>query len=508
LKGAEKTAFDDEFDHEADARDELAAEESAVEDEDAFEFESEARPATATPAAETAAPERAPAATPAAEDSVDGIDAILAELDSLAPPEKTREPVGSIETDSLFGDAEPRPDAPAGPPASKTNFLQEARRAAKEAAEKAAAEVQPTTRRALTPKQRAILAAKLRRKRLAEQGLTVETAPPPPPEPALAAPEPPAKPAAKSSLIAGLAEKVRARFARAKPAEGAIPAEPATPAEDADQPNLAQGVKVAVARAKTRPVTIALGAAIALAAGALFLLVKDLLVDAPKPAPTKTPQVPAPVAATQPQLKETAVPAPPALTQPRTLYLNAVAQLRKAANETETKSALGLLEQAASLGHPPAQLQLGELYKLGQGAAQDSTQARAWYERSANGGNVLAMHRLGVMAARGQGGPADQAAAIAWFEKAANFGLVDSQYNLGAIYHPASDGPAAGVQDAAKAYFWYSLASRNGDDQAAALAQGLAAGLSAGQRSEIDASVAAWTAATPDPDANEVAPAQ
>jgi localization factor PodJL len=165
------------------------------------------------------------------------------------------------------------------------------------------------------------------------------------------------------------------------------------------------------------------------------------------------------------------------------------------------------LEEAAALGHPPAQLQLGELYKLGQGVPQDAAQARAWYERAANGGNVLAMHRVGVMAARGQGGPADQAAAIAWFEKAAGLGLVDSQYNLGAIYHPGGEGSASGAQDAMKAYFWYTLASKNGDTQAGSLAAGLSAALGPDKRKAADELVAKWTAQMPDPDANEVAPA-
>ena len=159
------------------------------------------------------------------------------------------------------------------------------------------------------------------------------------------------------------------------------------------------------------------------------------------------------------------------------------------------------IQVAAALGYPPAQLQLGELYKTGQGVEQDLGQARVWFRRAANGGNVLAMHRIGVMTARGDGGPADSQEAIAWFEKAANFGLVDSQYNLGAIYHPSDEGGSS-VQDAAKAYYWYSLAARNGDTQAQPLAAGVAVALSPDTRSEVDADVAAWTAEQADQSAN------
>ncbi|MEK7266789.1 MAG: tetratricopeptide repeat protein, partial [Pseudomonadota bacterium] len=159
-------------------------------------------------------------------------------------------------------------------------------------------------------------------------------------------------------------------------------------------------------------------------------------------------------------------------------------------------------------GHPPAQLQIGELYKLGQLYDRDLGQARMWFERAANGGNVLAMHRLGVMAARGEGGPVDPAASVAWFEKAASFGLVDSEYNLGATYHPTPEGAAGGVQDRAKAYFWYSIAAKNGDAQAGEMAAGLGASMPASERSAKDAEVAAWAPKSPDPAANELAPAE
>ena len=168
-----------------------------------------------------------------------------------------------------------------------------------------------------------------------------------------------------------------------------------------------------------------------------------------------------------------------------------------------TAAAMQSLQEAAALGHPPAQLQLGEFYKTGQGVDQDLGQARTWFRRAANGGNVLAMHRIGVMTARGDGGPADSNEAIGWFELAANRGLVDSQYNLGAIYHPSTETPAA-YQDAGKAYYWYSIAARNGDTQAGELAAGLGAALTTAQRAELDTNISSWEAETVDAVANDV----
>ena len=194
--------------------------------------------------------------------------------------------------------------------------------------------------------------------------------------------------------------------------------------------------------------------------------------------------------------------------RPRDLYLDNIAALKSATTDAEAQVALKRVEEAASLGHPPAQLQIGELYKLGQLYERDLGVARQWFERAANGGNVLAMHRLGVMAARGEGGPVDPAASVSWFEKAASFGLVDSQYNLGATFHPTPEGASGGAQDRGKAYFWYSIAAKNGDAQAGEVAAGLGASMPASERSAKDAEVAAWAPKSPDPAANELAPAQ
>jgi localization factor PodJL len=252
---------------------------------------------------------------------------------------------------------------------------------------------------------------------------------------------------------------------------------------------------------KSRPAAAGLGAAIVLALVALFFLTKDILFGGRDAAPTAgVPDAAAPVAAT-PEAAST--------TRPRELYLESYAALKTAETDADERAALKGIEEAAALGHPPAQLQIGEFYKIGQGFDKDPARARQWYERAANGGNVLAMHRLGVMSARGEGGPVDPQASVAWFEKAARLGLVDSQYNLGASYHPTGD-DANAVQDKTKSYFWYSVAARNGDAQAGSLAAGIAGGrdgLSAAEKSAVDAEVAAFAPDTPDPIANEISPA-
>lgn len=329
---------------------------------------------------------------------------------------------------------------------------------------------------------------------------------------------------------------VKARFARNKTAnDDAANQEPGAAAFDRpDRAEKQDGFRGAAdasamagikATAGARPVTLALAGAIVLALGALFFLVKDILfkpdASAPAPIATQTPTTQsdsnAPGAAASlanagaadgnaASASDAAALSGDGVVNPRALYLESIAALNAADAPASVSAAIQTLEEAAALGHPPAQLQLGELYKTGQGVEQDLGQARIWFRRSANGGNVLAMHRIGVMTARGDGGPADAPGAVSWFERAANRGLVDSQYNLGAIYHPTEGG--GGLQDAAQAYYWYSLAARNGDTQAEPLAAGVSGALSSTERQEIDRRVTAWRAEEPNAAANEVSPAE
>ncbi len=372
------------------------------------------------------------------------------------------------------------------------------------------------TRRNLTAKQRAILAARARQKRLTAE---LERAPEPHDgepitKPSAAAPETDndedASPSGRFAKITEAISATRARLSRRKAASDTTPSADAGPLDmggDEEQQGRNSdraAFETLQPNASARPITLALGGAIILAIVALGFLVKDFVFkpeDAASPSLT-TAQPAAGEAPAAPASQSEAlptVPEAPAI-DPTALYEKAMNGLSAASNETAARQAISDLQDAAALGYPPAQLQIGELYKTGQGVEQDLGQARVWFRRAANGGNVLAMHRIGVMTARGDGGPADSSEAIGWFEQAANFGLVDSQYNLGAIYHPSAEGSA--IQDAEKAYFWYSLAAQNGDQAAQPLAAGVAAGLTTSERAAADQRVSAWIAQTPNPDAN------
>jgi len=445
----------------------------------------------------------------------DELDELLAGLDDVKEPATTDEET-TAEADQDDADA----NAETGEGVqSKEDLLKSIRRKAREEAAARAAEEEKEserpTRRKLTPKQKAILAARARRKRLAEQQGDKEEA-----EKKAAATKKALEESAKTEAPEEASideddEEDTGGFAgfRGKfpffggDKKGDADNEAAATAElkddaDGDQ----EAIETLKSTASARPVTLALGVGIFLAIGVLFFALKDFVFPQNNSEPARSGAVstePAPQAAAEPTIE---APAPPAI-DPKTLYRDAMTGLNAAGNEAETAVAIEKLEQAALLGHPPAQLQLGELYKTGQGVDQDLAQARTWFRRAANGGNVLAMHRVGVMTARGEGGSANTPEAINWFEQAANRGLVDSQYNLGAIYHPAGEGETqdGGLQDAGKAYYWYSLAAQNGDEQASPLAAGVGATISEDQRAELDEAITAWTALPADIEANTLA---
>ncbi len=537
---------DDDFKFELDGDAEEAAGpddvEEAVSVEDAPEPENEAqRLLSEVKAVFGEGAPKADAPEPEAADTVeDDLDAILADLDDDPEPVEPPPLASEIETfkEEPAAEAEDAPaakdDADHTADSEKTaDSVKSVRRHAVEAGQQRSLEDKKTLRRHLTPKQKAILAARARQKRLAAEIAEAGASPAPDPQKVSAArdalldkgeeAEQPGeeKPAEEkkdglsqiSAAVAALSAKLPfiGKKSDAETPAASAPEQPESekpaPDKDVPQPGDKAAFETLKATASARPVTLALAVGIFLSIAALFYLVKDIVFP---PSGTQSPVTAVEPAAepAAPEAEAAAVESSAPAIDPRTLYMDAMATLSAPDSDNDAiTAAVETLEEAAALGHPPAQLQLGEFYKTGQGVDQDLVQARVWFRRAANGGNILAMHRIGVMTARGDGGPADTDEAIGWFERAGNLGLVDSQYNLGAIFHPSTDGGASTVQDAGKAYYWYSLAARNGDEQASPLAEGVAALLTAEERQGLDETIAEWETLPADQAANELAQA-
>ncbi|MEO0695598.1 MAG: hypothetical protein AAFY84_05825 [Pseudomonadota bacterium] len=500
-------------------------------------------------AAQQAAAESQPASEKGDLDDAMGVlDDLDLDEDTPPPPFGRRHPAepdtdgeeAGEEVPPFVSETEPTEEKGAG-----GNYLKAARAAAREAAARAEEDSKkPKSKRKLTPKQRAILLAKAKRKKV--EALRAAEAKKGGTDAPLVADEllpdtdktdsnleettdEPKGPLAKlKSLLPGKKTNDGTLADSVPSTEGSVSD---SPLEDLDDLGAALaddeghkksgGLQVMTAG----PVTIVLVIGIVLTLAVLAFLAKDLLTGSQQATPSLTFDRPTQGAVASngsdtvgnagtsddrlatPAFRDSESTLLQAneddLIQPRALFLQSIEALSTATTDAEQADAIKTLQEAAALGHPPAQLQLGELFKTGRGVEKDLEQSRLWFERAANGGNILAMHRLGVMSARGDGGEVDINVSVGWFTKAANHGLVDSQYNLGATYHPSAEGDPAGLQDREKSYFWYSLAAKNGDEQAGALGQGVGEALSPDVRTRIQDEVASWNPLIPNEAANE-----
>ena len=120
-------------------------------------------------------------------------------------------------------------------------------------------------------------------------------------------------------------------------------------------------------------------------------------------------------------------------------------------------------DRAAQAGVVPAVFRIGTLYEKGMGVTKDLDIARRYYIQAAERGNAKAMHNLAVLDADGGGKGANYKSAAQWFRKAADRGVADSQFNLGILY-------ARGIgveQNLAESFKWFSLAAAQGDADSA-----------------------------------------
>ncbi len=116
-------------------------------------------------------------------------------------------------------------------------------------------------------------------------------------------------------------------------------------------------------------------------------------------------------------------------------------------------------DRAAQAGVVPAIFRLGTFYEKGMSVKKDIDIARRYYLQAAERGNAKAMHNLAVLDADGGGKGANYKSASEWFRKAADRGVADSQFNLGILY-------ARGIgveQNLAESFKWFSLAAAQGD---------------------------------------------
>jgi TPR repeat protein len=108
------------------------------------------------------------------------------------------------------------------------------------------------------------------------------------------------------------------------------------------------------------------------------------------------------------------------------------------------EKALYWYKEAGTQGHPEAQYQVAQLYRLGPGNIQrDIQESMRWYEMAAINelGSGAAENELGRIYEKGESKPQDLKKAFEYYKKGAEKGDSNSQANLGAIYYNGTVGP-------------------------------------------------------------------
>ncbi len=194
--------------------------------------------------------------------------------------------------------------------------------------------------------------------------------------------------------------------------------------------------------------------------------------------------------------------------------------------EKDLPKAFELYLYAAERGHVEDMSNVGYMYMQGQGVKQDYAQALKWLSLAAEQNWSWALDKIGLIYMKGLGTKADMDKAIDYFQRgtnlgdrgsmvnlaslymkgtgvkkdnviardlfsrAARLGAVAAYINLGNIYAEGKGGIKADPMEAA---FWYTLASREGREEALKQLQGILTGLSEDERQQLDERLDDWS---------------
>jgi TPR repeat protein len=234
----------------------------------------------------------------------------------------------------------------------------------------------------------------------------------------------------------------------------------------------------------TSPVSQAVCGAPGLGATPRILLLAVLLLGAgcALPSGTEVPSAPPPL----PEARERA--------RAATLHRDGLRALRPPRGQAaDPDRAARLIEEAARLGDPEAQLLLAGSHLYRPDGSRDAAAALPWLHRAAQQGQPEAQYRLARLLEAGDGTPRDAGWAALWFHRAAERGHPEATFAF-AMLQVAGEGTA---QDLVEALARFTLAERRGVAAAARYRRALAARIPVPAARAATARVAAETARGP-----------
>jgi TPR repeat protein len=121
-------------------------------------------------------------------------------------------------------------------------------------------------------------------------------------------------------------------------------------------------------------------------------------------------------------------------------------------------AAFYLQNQAARQNYPPAEIRLGDMYR----DIDDYNNAFIWFSKAAAAGDPVAEHRLGWEYEFGYGVTANETTALDWYLKSAAQNNAQRQYDLATMY----DNGYGTAKNTRLAFHYYMLAANQGETDA------------------------------------------
>lgn len=162
-------------------------------------------------------------------------------------------------------------------------------------------------------------------------------------------------------------------------------------------------------------------------------------------------------------------------------------------NRHDYVAAYNIWRPLAEAGNAHAQVNLGVLFRHGEGVSKDEAEALKWYRRAADQGDADGQFNTGLIYDNGWGVPKNYAEAVKWYRLAAAQGDSDSLANLGASYAGGDGVPKNYVQ----AYKWDSLAADRGNATASKNRDEIARLMTEQQIAEAKRLAAEWKPGAP-----------
>jgi hypothetical protein len=127
----------------------------------------------------------------------------------------------------------------------------------------------------------------------------------------------------------------------------------------------------------------------------------------------------------------------------------------------DLEGSFAIFRPLAEAGDAEAQNQVGLMYGAGLGVTRDDAEAARWFERAAAQGHHRARSNLARLYLLGLGVEKDTEHAAGLYKRSARAGYVKAQAALGNLYARGVGVP----KDLLRAYFWWTLAARQGDHE-------------------------------------------